>query len=42
MEPVVVRINTEVCLVVELALSENTNWVLGDGGAGIPVCMRNR
>ena len=42
MEPVVVRINTEVCSVVEPALSENTNWVLDDGGARIPVSMRNR
>ena len=41
MEPVVVRISTRVCSVVEPALSESANWVLDDGRATIPVAMRD-
>ena len=41
MEPVVVRIRTKVCSVVEAALSANTNWVLDDGGERISVAMED-
>ena len=41
MEPVVVRISTKVCSVVEPALSESASWVLDDGGARISVAMRD-
>ena len=42
MEPVVVRIRTRVCSVVEPPLSESANWVLDDGRSRISVAMRDR
>ena len=42
MEPVVVRIGTKVCSVVEASLSGNANWVLDDGCGRISVAMRDR
>lgn len=42
MEPIVIRISTKVCSVVESALSESANWVLDDGGARISIAMRDR